>query len=352
MAVFLTIAGLLILTYITVDVLVTILTVGGGGPLTSRLSSGVWHLALRFHGGNRSRHRLLALTGSLISVAIVMLWFVATWVGWSLIFCAVDKAVVNAATEIPANNQDRIYFVGYTLSTLGMGNFKPLGFTWQMAAAIASANGFFLVTLALAYVLSVVAAVAQKYSTAMYISSLGGSAEEIIARAWNGKDFGQFDQHLIALSSIITSLGVKYLTFPVLHYFHSVESSRSMALSLASLDEALTLLQYGVAKSSRPDPIALETARRANAAFLKVLDSAYIEPASELPEFPALEPLKSNGIPVVSEREFAVAMQQLIKRRRLLLAFVQNDGWTWHEIASGAKSARSQELDDAILTEC
>ncbi|NES69429.1 MAG: two pore domain potassium channel family protein, partial [Okeania sp. SIO2D1] len=166
MTIFLILVGLAILIYVHIDALVTILTVGGGGPLTSRLASGIWYLALRVHGGNRSRHRLLAITGSLMLVMVVLLWFIATWAGWSFVFCAVDKAVVSSTTLVPASNLDRIYFVGYTLSTLGMGNFKPLGFTWQMAVSIASIDGFFLVTLGLAYILSVVTAVAQKRYTA------------------------------------------------------------------------------------------------------------------------------------------------------------------------------------------
>ncbi|NES72806.1 MAG: hypothetical protein F6K24_50225 [Okeania sp. SIO2D1] len=84
---------------------------------------------------------------------------------------------------------------------------------------------------------------------------------------------------------------------------------------------------------------------------MKVLSSAYIEPASQIPEFPSLEILRAEGIPVVSEQDFAVEMQNLAQRRRLLLGLIHNDGWAWRDISSQV-SNRSKEFDDPILERC
>ncbi|MBE9182487.1 two pore domain potassium channel family protein [Oculatella sp. LEGE 06141] len=340
--------GILLLVLVMTDVLVTTLTVGGGGPLTSRLSRWIWRIALRIHQW-RSNHRFLSVAGWIILVSTVLLWFAFIFVGWTLIFSTTGLEVVNASTKQPATTWETIYFVGYTLTTLGIGDYQPQGTVWQLATSVASANGFVMVSLAIAYLLPVVSAATQKRQLAVYISSLGGTPDEIITRAWNGKNFGQFDQHLISLSPQVALQGEQHLTYPILHYFHSRERSRTLILSLIALDEALTLLQYGVKPSSRPDLAALGSIRRTNTAFLKTLSSAYIEPASENPPPPPLNLLRSKEIPVVSDEEFWDAIKPLTHRRRLLLALAHEDGWTWDSVASTLTTNRATSLDDQTL---
>lgn len=98
-----------------------------------------------------------------------------------------------------------------------------------------------------------------------------------------------------------------------MHYFHSTERSRSASLSLVALDEALTLLQYGVASSFQFDFAALGTARRASAAFTKTLTSVYLEPATDEPPLPSLDLLRAKGIPTVSDSEFLAATKRIVK---------------------------------------
>lgn len=340
--------GIIILTYTTFDVLITTLTVGGGGPITSRISSGIWWLVLQIHH-RKSNHRLLSITGLVLLTGIALAWYFLTWAGWTFIFCAENSAVVNASSKIPADTWERIYFVGYNISTLGMGDFQAQGRIWQIVTAISSASGFFLVTLSIAYLLPIVSAASEKRAFAIYISSLGGTADEILVRAWNGQDFKDLSSHLSSLTPTLTQQGEKHLAYPILHYFHSVERARSLALSLIALDEALTLLQYGIPDKYQPEPAVLGAARRASAAFLKTLKSAYLEPASYNPQLPSLELLRSKGIPTVSDEEFFESTKIITKRRRLLLALAENDGWNWDAIASRITTNRAISLDDETM---
>lgn len=342
------VSGVVILLLTIVDVLVTTLTLGGGGLLTSHISSGIWRLALKLHNW-RSNHRLLLLTGWTILVATALLWFLLIFAGWLLIFSASDTAVVRAENNEPATPWERVYYVIYTLSTLGMGDFQPLGRFWEVSTAVASVNGFVLLTLTIAYLLPMVAAATQKQQVAVYISCLGGTPDEILSRAWNGKDFGQLDQHLIALTPQIALMGGQNLNYPVLHYLHTIDRSRSLVLSLVALDEALTLLQYGVKQSAQPDPAVLGAIRRANAAFLQTLSSSYIEPATDNPPLPSLDLLRQQGIPTVSDSEFCRVTQCVAKRRKLLLSLIEEDGWKWDAVASSQSTSRTASLDDHIL---
>ncbi len=348
MTIILIILGLLVLIAVNIDVLITTLTVGGGGPITNRISSGIWWLVLQIHH-RKSNHRLLSITGLVLLTGIALLWYILTWVGWTLIFCAENSAVVNASSKIPADTWERIYFVGYTISTLGMGDYQAQGRVWQIATAISSASGFFLVTLSIAYLLPIVSAASERRAFAIYISSLGGTADEILIRAWNGQNFGGLSSHLSSLTPTLTQQGEKHLAYPVLHYFHSVERARSLALSVIALDEALTLLQYGIPDKYQPEPAVLGSARRASSAFLKTLKSAYLEPATYNPQLPSLELLRSKGIPTVSDEEFFKNTKIITKRRRILLALAQNDGWTWDAICSSLTTNRASSLDDETM---
>jgi hypothetical protein len=215
-----------------------------------------------------------------------------------------------------------------------------------LLTGLAAANGFFLVTLSIAYLFPVVSAAIQKRVLAIYLSSLGGTADEILIKAWNGKDFGNLDQHLLNITPLIVELGEKHLAYPVLHYFHGLERSRCLPLSIAAFDEAMTLLQYAIPDNIRPDPASLNPVRRSCAAFLKTLKSAYLEPSNTEPPLIPLKLLRAKGILTISDRQFQAATSHINRRRRLLLALVQNDGWSWDAVASSLTTSRANSLDD------
>ncbi|MBD1913509.1 MULTISPECIES: potassium channel family protein [unclassified Leptolyngbya] len=337
--------GALILLIVFVDVLVTTLILGGGGPLTNRILGKIWRFVLRIHHWHPNHH-LLFLISWLLLIFTAWLWFSLAFLGWCLIFSSSDQALVKASTGEYANLWERIYFVLYTLSTLGLGDFEPSNTFWQFATAIASISGFALLSLIITYLLPVVSAATNKRQLALYISSLGGTPEEILTRAWNGKDFGQLNQHFISLTSQITLLGEQHVTYPILYYFHSAERSRSFALSLVALDEALTLLSYGVSTSVRPDPASIGPLRRANASFLKTLTSAYLKPSRHCLPPPSLEELRAYGIPTVSHHKFEEALEMLELRRRALLTLIWEDGWPSNAAKPLHTLSRANDLDD------
>ena len=345
MSVLLLILGFALLAIVSSDVMVTTLTVQGGGFLTNRVSSWLWHHATLIHKHNNN-HRLLSGAGLLLIVGITVLWFFLTWIAWSLIFCSFSDAIVNSSNQQPASTWGRIYFTAYTITTLGRGDYLPNATVWHLLTGLAAANGFFLVTLSIAYFFPVVSAATQKRALAVYITSLGGTADQILTNAWNGKNFGNLDQHLINISPLITDLGEKHLTYPVLHYFHTKERSRCLPLSISALDEALTLLDYGIRADCRLDPAAFNSVRRANAAFLKTLKSAYLEPSQEEPVHSPLKLLRTHGIPTVEEYHFYRSTKQINQRRRLLLALVENDGWDWNAVSSSYTTNRGRSFDD------
>ena len=327
MSILLFLLGALLLLLVLGDLLWT--TMGeGGGPVTKRVTSLLWGLALRVHHRWPS-HRFLSIAGLAAFLGAVVLWIALLWAGWLLIFSSSTGAVVNAQTKAPADIWERVYFTGFTIFTLGTGDYQPNGRPWQVLTALSSFNGLFLVTFSITYLVPVVQAATHKRHLAVYISSLGQSAPSILVHSWNGEGFGALGQHLTAVTTDIAQLEQRHLAYPVLHYFHAQQRPEGIALSLSALDEALTIMMYGVEPEARLDEGTFRPVRQVITEFLETLSSIYIDAEDEAPPPPSLAPLREHGIPAVSDAAFEERVAGLDKRRRLLKALVRNDGWAW-----------------------
>lgn len=209
--------GTAVLVLTLVDVVWTTMAAGSGaGPLTGRLSRWAWRRALAIH------HRfpaagVLSPAGVGISLGMLLVWIALVLGGWLLIFSASDGAVRAATTGEPADLVSTAYFVGYTVFTLGLGDFVPGAGWWQLATVLATGSGLVLVTLSITYLVPVVSAVVQRRQLAGQIASLGGSGTEIVVRGWDGATFGTLTQQLSTLLPSLHLLRLQHLTYPVLH---------------------------------------------------------------------------------------------------------------------------------------
>jgi uncharacterized membrane protein len=184
-----TVTGLLVVAGASVDALWTTLWPdGGASPLTERATTIIWSVAHALAGAKRNW--LLSIAGPFILSATVLMWIALLAAGWLLVFGAEAESVLNARTLQPADLTGRIWFVFYTLFTLGNGEYVPRGGAYQIAAAATVVNGMVLITLTITYVLSVISAVVQKRSFASQVSSFGESPEEFVATTWDGARFG------------------------------------------------------------------------------------------------------------------------------------------------------------------
>lgn len=156
------------------------------------------------------------------------------------------------------------------------------------------------------------------------------SPETILIRAWNGYDFGWLEPQLTSLLPRLTELQLQHDAYPVLHYFNDTKRKQAIVLSLATLDDAVTLLSFAVHEEVRPDANVLRSVREAIGAYLETLEAVHIQ-AAETPPLPSLTPLRDAGIPLVAENIFFSRVKPLQHRRRLLLALLEHDGWSWHE---------------------
>lgn len=327
MNIFYLLLGLTLLLLAILDLLWTTLWVdGSAGPISSRLTTLLWK-GLRLLAGGRAR--VLSLAGPIILSLTLFTWIALIWAGWVFLFAGGDQALIDTRAQEPVTWSGRIYFVAYTMFTMGNGDFTPKDGVWQIATSLTTASGMLFVTLSVSYILSVFSAVTVKRSFASTVTGLGKQSEAFVKSGWNGEDFHHLDVPLSALAAQLSTLAAQHKAYPILYYYHSQQDAQASAIAVAVLDDALTLLCSGVPEERWPNPVILQNARASARYYLDALDSAHIEPAANVPPPPELEPLKEAGIPTLPEATFTQALDELQQRRRKLLGMIQADARSW-----------------------
>ena len=323
--------GLLILLTVLGDVVRTTLSTNGAGLISGHLADRLWAFALALH--NRwSNHQLLSHTGNAILLAIIATWTLLMWVGWTLFYLIDPQSVVLASDGRPATALETFYFVGYTLITLGNGEYRPEGVFWQLVAILTATTGFFVVTLSITYLLSVLPAVVEKRQLSATIASLGSLPEEILDNHWNGKDCQSLTRHLSSLSASLNKVAQQHLALPVLHYFHSTDVRTALPLKVAALNEALSYLLYGL-KSCRDTAADIRPMHNAVGNLLDTLREGFIDASSATPAPSPLSRLEGMRFNLEPEKSYHEGLEQEQKRRRLLLkGYLKKDGWMWEDI--------------------
>jgi hypothetical protein len=313
-----------------VDALWTALWVdGGAGPVTDQITNGVWWVMRKLI--HTKRNYRLSIAGPLIQTVTVFAWVGLLWAGWVLMYSADPTSLIYARMPEPQLSTliDRIYFVAFTISTMGNGDIYPSRGGWEIVASFTTLSGMFLITMVVSFLLSVIGGVTTKQSLASQITGLGNSAEEFVLNIWDGKGFPGLDLQLMSITSQLGTLTEQQLAYPVLHRYHGASYQEDSAPAVAILDDTLTILRYGLQESYRPAPALLKSARSTVHNYLKTLASASIYPADQAPPTPNLASLRQAGIPVVSDEEFMESLDDLTHRRKLLLGLVERNSFRW-----------------------
>lgn len=320
-------AGGALVLLATVDLIWTTLWVdGGAGPLSKRLARITWRLTKSLSRGNK---HIFSLVGPLILVLTIASWAVLLWVGLTLFFAGNPESIVQTTFEGPITWYERFYFTGFTLFTLGVGDYSPQPGFWQIVTAFNSGLGIMLLTLGASYVISVVGAVVNKRAFARTVTGLGLTSSDLVKLAWDGNNLYQLDLILMDLSSKITELCQQHQAYPLLHFYHSKKMAESSAVAVAILDETLSVIEWGIADDTLYNAVLVQEARSSVESFLGTLTSAFIEEADSEPERPDLKKLEAIDIPLVSQKAFKDTLDQAVHRRRKLLGAVQADYHDW-----------------------
>lgn len=328
----LTFLGILVVAWTIAEIGMTTLTAQGAGPLTSRGLRLIWKLCLRVFSKSPRRHAIFTKIGPLFLALTTLGWYAGLWLGWWLVFLGASGSIVDASTNEPAGALDTLYFAGYTVTTLGIGDFKPSGALWQILTAVCAANGLLALTLSVTYLVPILSAAVEKRQLALTIHGIGSTPAGILQMAWDGKSLASLEGVLPDISTQILTLGEQHLAYPILHYFHSRHAESALPVRLAAFSEAIDAISHSTPEDIRPSRLSLVQCQAAVATFLGAMESAHINISERQPAAPDLSAAVAIGVPI--DATPAIAADTGGADRRLLKSLVESDGWRWHDVVS------------------
>lgn len=326
MSTFIALSGLLLVGLVIYDAVQTTLSASKSGPITRLFGRFAWFTALWLYR-RFPRHGLLQAVGPWVTVGLMSLWVGLVWLGWWLVFNSHEIAVFHPDSGTYANPMERFYFVGYTITTLGYGDFVAGTGKWQVMAVLAAANGFFLLTLAVTYILAVMSAVVQKRQLAISIHALGSTPAAIVQRLAGEGDFSELAEQVDELKSTVISVGQQHLAYPVLHYYHQGYAEQALPVALFRLYQALAIVCHGSTSLSSSVRFKLQASLYSLENFLAVLSHDFVHPARDVPEIDAGWLPSSAGLdrPLDEIRDHLEGLES----QRVWHAYLAKDGWAW-----------------------
>jgi hypothetical protein len=332
MSIFLMILGILLTLVVLYDFVVTVFIMKGEGFITEFINL----LMSRFFKtivGHKGENKLLDYLGLIIIISMVTTWILLVWFGITLIYQVDPNVIIHNETKLPANFSEKFYFVGYTLSTLGPGDYSPQEIHWQIITSLISFMGFVIITICITYIVPVINNILEKNTLSLKIASLGESTTEILKNAYNGKNFTGLSDQLPSMANDIFKHSKNHLAYPILHYVHNSDKSENTILKLASLDETLTILMYHVPKEQCPQELNLQQVRKAITSYLNSIK--HVKPSElppPLPDFNKISKDLNLSLTNIDKADIHDIYTNLEKRRCLLKGIVEDDGWEWKDL--------------------
>lgn len=325
------VSGIILLLLVTVDLLSTIILMNGGGIISNFISKGIWNIFFYF-SNKKARSKLLSKAGLVILISLFATWILLIWMSFSFIYLSDSGSVVDTASEVNANTAGKIYFVGYTISSLGNGDLKSGSDAWRIFSNVMSMYGTFFITLTISYLIPVLDAVIKKRALSGYIYQLGKTPQEIIKNGWNGEDFSILYSHLNNIYTMILQHSERHLAYPVLHYFHSNIPKYSAPLTFTILDEAISIQKiYKIDKSS--NTLNWKILEESMDSYIDVLNR-FNSPEDETePPVPKIDNLTHISFNRTTE-ESKLYIIELAERRKVLHGLIKRDGWKWEDVTS------------------
>ncbi len=145
------ILGLALFIFTFLDFLITVFSPKGAGLITEKVNT-YGSKVYAFVVGKKGTNTLLDFKVIFLIVSIIVIWVLFIWLSCFLIFMSNADSIIDSETKINASTLEKLYFTGYTLSTLGPGDFKPNGDIWKLFTNLCSFFGFFLISICITYI--------------------------------------------------------------------------------------------------------------------------------------------------------------------------------------------------------
>lgn len=246
-------AGAVLIAASLLDIFLTTLYArSGAGIFSPSLAKGVWRL-FRFISLPFGSHRgtVLSFAGPIILVLMAAVWVLLLAFGFALIYWPeLGTGLKKSIGPTPTGFITALYYSGFCLSTLGIGDIAPSSDAIRLISVIQAALGFSFFTLTITYFLSVYSALQRRNTLASvlhHMTSGEGNARGYMVSLGGGGSASAAARDFSDLSSRIADLVEAHTFYPVLHYFHfrrlryAISRMALLLLDVATLVRTLPL---------------------------------------------------------------------------------------------------------------
>lgn len=329
------ILGIVLFLVTAIDITKTTLSSRGGGLLTNGVSRLVWFgffAAARRRGGSK----LLEYAGQTVLLSVLLTWIACLWMSLFLMLASDSSSVVNSTTKVAADLWETFYYAGFTLSTLGVGDYAAAGNGWRVLTSAAAFCGLTFITAAITYIVPVVSAVSLQNQLSLLITSMGRTPQDILINSWNGSDFSRFYDNATDLRQMLVEHTLNHHAYPVIRCFHNSDASKNVIPAVATLDEVLRLLD-SVSAEVPQDGLKRKMLGAALDQHIQMQRSRYLARVRSEMQPLAIDTssLIEAGIPI-----HAAVSQSRDERRTVLSDLLAADGWDWSDVYGDAKERR------------
>jgi len=183
----------------------------------------------------RMGHRPSEVIGAASISTLALVWLAGIWAGWVMVFMGIPDGIARSGETSAVSLNDIIYFVGFTLSTLGVGDVFPRSPVAQIATVLSSFSGLLIVTLVVTYAISVVSAVIARRVLAYKIYLYGGDGHDEGDFLTKFPDLEHFAVWVEGIRNELIACTEQRLAYPVLDNFVSRDERFSLPVQLARL---------------------------------------------------------------------------------------------------------------------
>lgn len=333
MNVFFVLIGTAILVLVAADIVKTTLSSNGGGTLTNAAAATVWRLFF-MAARRKAQSNLLNYAGMGVLVTVLLVWLTGLWLGLFLLLLSDGDSIVSSSDGTAASVLEKLYYAGFSLSTLGVGDYKATTDLWRIGTAVSAFSGLVLLTTSVTYFVPVLSAVNLQNRIGSLINSMGGTPEEILKNSWNGKDFTAFTEFNTTLADMLIQHTLHHHSYPILHYFHNTNPSLSFKLKIVQLSEAYSLIRYRLPKDVIEDRLKLHVLGETLETYFNTVKDNYVQTPHDGPvPAPDLKDLQSQGIPLIEEDQISkIFLERINQQRSISTALLKSDGWTWGDV--------------------
>ncbi|TWU22346.1 Ion channel [Novipirellula galeiformis] len=192
--------------------------------------------------------RWVVFTGPVLITVQVLCWATLLLIGVSLIVWPQlgEGIVQNGDKPIDPSFSTAIYYAGFTITTLGVGDLVPQNVAMRMLTITTAGLGFSYFTLVLAYVISIYSRLARRNQFACeidYRTQRTGDSLIYLKPYLVGDDPSLIHQDLYTLASHMAELLESHHFYSVLHYFRFNEPRYAMSRMLRFCLEVASLLK-------------------------------------------------------------------------------------------------------------